>query len=99
MISSAADGNRSKQRSLTQNKLELPRRSDSTKPVSVRTFRWCDTVGWPMSTISTSSPTVIGRRASANRFSSSTRDGSPRHRNQDAHTSADDRSTSIDYRR
>ena len=99
MISSAADGNRSKQRSFTVNRLVLPRRSDSTKPVSAKTFKWCDTVGWPMSTTSTSSPTVIGRRASANRFSSNTRDGSPRHRNHDAHTSADERSTFIDYRR
>ena len=23
-----------------------PRRSESTQPVSVSTFRWCDTVGW-----------------------------------------------------
>ena len=99
MISSAAEGNRSRHRSLTQNRLVLPSRLDSTNPVSARTFKWCDTVGWPMSTTATSSPTVIGRRASANRFNNSTREESPKHRNQPAHTSADFRSTFIDYRR
>ena len=45
MISSAADGNRSRHRSFTQNKLVFPRRFDNTNPVSASTFRWCDTVG------------------------------------------------------
>src|SRR4029453_2608510 len=48
-----------------------------------------------MSTASTTSPTLIGRRAPASRFRISTRDASPRHRNQLAHTSADPRSTYI----
>jgi CRISPR/Cas system-associated protein Csm6 len=48
-----------------------------------------------MSTTSTISPTLIGRRASASRFRINTRDPSPRHRNQLAHTSAEALSTFI----
>ena len=50
MISSAAEGNRSRQRSFTRNKVVLARRSEWTNPVSASTFRWCETVDCPMST-------------------------------------------------
>ena len=44
MISSAADGNRSRQRSLTEYQLVFPLRSQWTNPVSAKIARWCDTV-------------------------------------------------------
>ena len=78
----------SRHRSLTRDRLVVPRRSTSTKPVSASSLRWCDTVDWPTSTASTISPTVMGRRAHASRLRISTRDASPSARNQLAHTSA-----------
>ena len=99
MISSAAEGNRSRHCSFTQNRVVFARRSEWTNPVSASTFMWWETVDWPTSTWSTNSPTVIGLSAVARQLRSSTREGSPRHRNHDAQTSADRRSISIDYRR
>ena len=97
MISSAALGKQSKQRSLIRHQLELPTRSTSTKQVSPRICRWCEIVDWPTSRASTISPTFIGRASVASRCRIRMRVGSPSARNQPAHVVASSREIFIDH--
>ena len=85
MISSAADGKQARQRSLIRHQLCVPVRSTCTKHVSPRICRWCDTVDWPTSIASTTSPVVIGRASVASRLRIRIRVGSPSALNQPAH--------------
>jgi hypothetical protein len=93
MISSAADGNEPMHRALIRHHDWFPVRSTSTKHVSPRICRWCDTVDWPTSIASTTSPVVIARASVANRLRIRMRVGSPSALNQPAHVVASSRAT------
>ena len=64
-----------------------------TKHVSPRICRWCDTVDWPTSIASTTSPVVIGRASVARRCRMRMRVGSPSALNHPAHVAASSRVT------
>ena len=93
MISSAAEGKQARQRSLIRHQLCVPVRSTCTKHVSPRICRWWDTVDWPTSIASTTSPVVIGRASVASRLRIRIRVGSPSALNHPAHVDASSRDT------